>query len=205
VIKRPIDNADPALDEDVDKPRAPNFLRQAVDALTGRAAPTAREAEQAALEARQREDAARAAAAAAKREREEAERALPAARARAQQAAADVQRQAEARLKGLSEQLDAAIRRETAADGERPSPDERLRARSWLHAGGTESGRALMELAALDPVLAGYLDAQQAAGRLMKWVFDEGASDDAADRADELEITAWGHAMARVKSLAGES
>jgi len=189
----------------IDRPTAPHFVRAIVDRVTGTATPTAREAEQAVTEAKQREEQARAAAAAAKAEREAAEREIPAARARAKEAADNLARASAVRLKALEEQLEVATRREAASAGERPTPDERLRARSWLHTGGSESGRALMELAALDAPLAGFLDCQQSAGRLMKWLFDSGASDEDAGKADDLEVRAWGLAMTRVRHLAGES
>jgi len=80
-------------------------------------------------------------------------------------------------------------------------------ARAWLHAaGGSESGgRALMELATKDAVLAGFIDVSQATVRAQQWAFGESASAKAMDDLDALEVAAWSRAMGRVKTLAGES
>jgi hypothetical protein len=162
-------------------------------------------------EARTRETIATAEATAARQEREQAERNLGPARRAAQLTANDVANDITARLNRLEGQLDRAIA--TAKDAARPDPSIRLRARVFLHGGGeTATGddprtpaSTLLSLTTLDVACGQFFEVSRVGGTLMQLVFDQGADESLAARADELECRGWAGLMARIKTLAGES
>ena len=201
------------LDDDRDRPTAPHFVRALVDRITGTTLLNVRDVEEAARAARVEEEAALQKARDAKAAREAAEREMPAARTRAKEAAAEITRQARARLQGVEQGLAEAQELE-ASDRARPSPQMRVRAR-MLRLAATESGSseepfsaaaALTSLATLDAVCGAWLNCSQTAGRTMQWLATvEGADPRLMAEADALECQGWSGVMRRIKHLAGES
>lgn len=162
--------------------------------------------------ARARENMATAEADAARQAREDAERLVGPAKRQAQQTSDAVGRQATERLDRLQEQLDRVVVR-AKADTTRPEVAMRIRCRAFRHGGGSSPlsdevqtpSSVLMGITQLDAIAGQFFECSRVGGQLMQMIFDQGASEELADRADELECRAWASLMNRIRVLAGES
>ncbi len=86
----------------------------------------------------------------------------------------------------------------------RPPHEARTLARAYLHAGLEMAG--VYRLSAIDAPFSALIGAQQTAAQMQTRFDSIGVVDEAIGNAlDELEAKAWGLAIARAKTLAGET